>query len=513
MDVRSLMRRSAQFHASREAIVFRGRRLTYAEAWDRGVRLANALLDRGLRPGDRVGVLEENSLEASDFFAGSACANLVRVPLFPRDSRQSWVHMLGHTQCKVLVTSAKFADALGPIQDELPDLEHVIVRGDDYEEWLAGQSDVDPDPPVDPEDYYVIRHTGGTTGRAKGVAYTHKRWLAAGRDWFYNFPPVELGDRCMHVGPISHGSGYLFTPIWLSGGSNVLLDRFELEETIEMMEAERIAYMFTVPTMASALAHHPTARNRDWSALKMFQIGGAPVSDETALLCRDVFGPVLYQGFGQTEALPVTMMGPREWFSEVPGSNPLRSAGRPLPFADLAILSAEDGAPVPIGEEGEIAIRCDGQMLGFWQDPEATASRMIDDWVLTGDIGKLDANGYLYVLDRKDDMIISGGFNIWPAELENAITYHPKVLEVAVVGVPDERWGERPLAVCVVEQEGLVAEDEVIALCVERLGSYKKPTQVVFQTEPLPKSAVGKLARKVIREPYWAGVDRRVAGA
>src|SRR5688572_1831050 len=240
MDVRTLMRRSARFHANREAIVFRSRRLTYAEAWDRGVRMANALLDRGLQPGDRVGVLELNSLEASDFFAGSACANLVRVPLFPRDSRASWLHMLGHTQCKVLVTSAEFADALGPIQEELPDLEHVIVWGDDYEDWLAGQSDVDPDPPVDPEDYYVIRHTGGTTGRAKGVAYTHKRWLAAGRDWFYNFPPVELGDRCLHVGPISHGSGYLFTPIWLSGGSNVLLDRFELEETIEVMESERI---------------------------------------------------------------------------------------------------------------------------------------------------------------------------------------------------------------------------------------------------------------------------------
>jgi acyl-CoA synthetase (AMP-forming)/AMP-acid ligase II len=138
---------------------------------------------------------------------------------------------------------------------------------------------------------------------------------------------------------------------------------------------------------------------------------------------------------------------------------------------------------------------------------------MIDDWVLTGDIGRLDDNGYLYVLDRKDDMIISGGFNIWPAELENAITYHPKVIEVAVVGVPDDRWGERPLAVCVVEEVGQVDEDEVVALCVERLGSYKKPAQVVFQTEPLPKSAVGKLARKVIREPYWAGVDRRVAGA
>ena len=190
-----------------------------------------------------------------------------------------------------------------------------------------------------------------------------------------------------------------------------------------------------------------------------------------------------------------------------------RPAGR-CPFADLAILDPEEGTPVPIGEEGEIAIRCDGQMLGFWQDPEATASRMIDDWVLTGDIGRLDDNGYLYVLDRKDDMIISRRLQHLAGRARERHRLPPEGDRGGGGRASrDERWGERPLAVCVVEEDGQVGEDEVIGLCVERLGSYKKPAQVVFQTEPLPKSAVGKLARKVIREPYWAGVDRRVAGA
>ena len=325
---------------------------------------------------------------------------------------------------------------------------------------------------------------------------------------------MQAGDACLHVGPISHGSGYLYTPTWLSGGTNVLLDRFEVEETLDIMESERIGYMFAVPAMLNALARHPSAATRDWSHLKVIQIGGAPIADDTALIARDVFGMVLYQGYGQTEALPVCMMGPEEWFSTVEGSNPLRSAGRALPFAYLQIRDPDDSeAPLPIGEEGEIAIRCDGQMLGFWENAEATSARMSrDGFVLTGDIGRLDANGYLYVLDRKDDMIISGGYNIWPAELENVILDHPDVIEAAVFAAPDPQWGETPVAVCVVGPDATVTADDVIARCATHLGSYKKPSRVDITTDPLPKSPVGKIQRKVLREPFWADHDRRVAG-
>jgi len=365
---------------------------------------------------------------------------------------------------------------------------------------------------VNPDDWFIIRHTGGTTGRSKGVAYTHKTWLDAGRDWFYAFPPVQLGDVCQHAGPISHGSGYLFVPIWLSGGTNLLVPKFDVDDVIETMEREKVAYGFLVPAMLNALARHPTARDRDWSHLKALQIGGAPTADDTALLAHEVFGDTLYQGYGQTEAVPITMMGPHEWFSTVEGSNPLRSAGRPLPFGDLAIVDPDTAEELPVGTEGEIAIRCDGQMFGFWDNPAATAERMRDGWVLSGDIGMLDPNGYLYVLDRKDDMIISGGFNIWPAELENVLSDHPDVIEAAVFGVPSEKWGESPHAVVCVRDGATVTGDELIALCGERLGSYKKPAAVDITTDELPKSPVGKLARKVLREPFWEGHDRRVAG-
>ncbi len=514
------MRRSAVFHSQYPAVVEAGspdgtrptRRLTYAEAWDRGLRLANALLELGLEPGDRVGVLEDNTLESVDFFCGTAAANLVRVPLYPRNGPEAHQHMLDHTGCRALVVSESHAAAVDGLDDRVPSLEHIVVRDGGYEDWLASRPDHDPDPDVSPDDWFIIRHTGGTTGRSKGVGYTHKTWLDAGRDWFYNLPPVDIGDVCQHAGPISHGSGYLFTPMWLSGGVNLLIPRFDADEVIEIMEREQVAYGFLVPAMLNALVRHPTARDRDWSHLKCIQVGGAPIADDTALLARDVLGEVLYQGFGQTEALPITMMGPREWFSEVDGSNPLRSAGRPLPFGDIEIVDPDSGEALPLGTEGEIAIRCDGQMLGFWDDPEATATRMRDDWVLTGDIGKLDDNGYLYVLDRKDDMIISGGFNIWPAELENTLTDHPEVVEAAVFGVPSERWGESPYAVVTVGQGARVTPEELIQLCADELGSYKKPVAVELTTEELPKSPVGKLARKALREPHWAGHDRRVAG-
>lgn len=515
MHVTGLMRQAAKYNAHRTSIVYGERRLTFTEAWDRGVRVANGLRAMGLEPGDRVGVLEDNSIEAQDLFAGASIAGLVRVPLYARNSFASHVHMLDHTGCRALVVAEQYGADIEGIESKVDGLGVVQVRDDGYEVWLADQSDVDPMLDISPDDWYIVRHTGGTTGKAKGVAYTHRSWLAAGRDWFYNFPPMQAADACLHVGPISHGSGYLYTPTWLSGGVNVLVDHFDPTDTIDVMESERIGYMFLVPAMLNAVARVPGAAERDWSALKVIQIGGAPVNDDTALLGREVFGDVLYQGYGQTEALPVCMMGPEEWFSDVEGSNPLRSAGRALPFAHLEIRDPENPSEeVPIGTEGEIAIKCDGQMLGFWDDEDATVERMTEDgFVLTGDIGRLDQNAYLYVLDRKDDMIISGGYNIWPAELENVIQDHAAVVEVAVIAVPHDRWGETPMALCVVDAaDADVDEDAIIDLCADRLGSYKKPSRVEFRTEPLPKSPVGKLQRKVLREPYWVGHERRVSG-
>ncbi len=512
MNVRALMQQAARHHAQRDAVVHGDRTLTFQQAWERSVRLANGLLAAGLQPGDRVGVLEDNSIGAADLFGGAAVANMVRVPLYPRNSRDAHLHMLEHTGCRMLIVSESHLCEVDGIADELPHLEHILVRDEGYEAWLADQSATDPELDIDPDDPFIIRHTGGTTGRAQGVAYTHRAWIAAGRDWFYPFPPVVPGDKCLHVAPISHASGYQYLPTWLSGGCNVMVDHFDVREVIDIIERQGIAYALMVPTLLNALVMDTASRGRDFSELKAILIAAAPIQDRTALLARETFGDVLYQGYGQTEVLPVSMMGPEQWFAEVEGSEPLRACGIVLPFAQIEIWNADD-QPVGINEVGEIVVRTEGQMTGFWNDEEATRRRIVRGWVKTGDIGRLDRNGYLYVVDRADDMIISGGFNIWPAELENVIANHPAILEVAVFGIPHERWGEAPHAVCVTADPDALSEQEISEMVTEALGSFKKPASITITTDPLPKSPVGKIKRKSLREPFWSGQDRRVAGS
>ena len=511
MDVRTLMRQAVTYNRDRVAIVTEDRTLTFTEAWARGVRLANALRALGVKPGDRVAGLEDNNLGAADFLIGCAVAGAVRVPLYPRNSRTAHQHMIEHTQCKVVLADDTYADSVTGLERQTAYLDHLVVRDAGYEEWLAGHDDTDPRVSISADDWYVIRHSAGTTGRPKGVAYTHHDWLVVCRNWLYPVARLTSTSAVGHAAPISHGSGYLFIPAWLHGVPNVLFGRFEPGKVLDLMEQHRISHMFGVPTHVHALAHHPSAAGRDWSNLKALLIGGSPITDDTALLARRVFGNSLYQLFGLTEVLPVSFMDSRDWFGQVDGSTPLRSAGKVMPFVEVEIRG-EDGVALPAGQEGEIVARAEGQMRGYWGDDELSASRVVDGWIRTGDVGKVDANGYLYVLDRVDDMIISGGFNIWPAELETVIADHPRVLEVAVFAVPDDRWGETPMAVCCVDGIDGVRAEEIIDLCRERLGSYKKPSRVEFTTEPLPKSVVGKLQRKVLREPYWAGRERRVAG-
>jgi acyl-CoA synthetase (AMP-forming)/AMP-acid ligase II len=500
LDVRSALRRSAGFHRDRVAIISDGTELTYAGAWQRGIRFANAMRSLGARPGDRVAVLEDNCLASADFFLGTAIANLVRVPLYKRNSRQAHAHMLRETGCRILVAAHDAHAEVDGFADELPSLEHLIVRDDGYEDWLSRFPDDDPDPEVHPDDFHVIRHSAGTTGLPKGIAFSHRAWMNIERNWTSLLPPIELGDHSIHVGPISHGSGYLFLPTWLAGGCNVLEPRFNGPRLLELL-SHYGGYTFGVPTMISDLLSGATAAP-DLRKLKAFVVSGAPIHGPTALAARELLGPKLYQLYGQTECTPAAFMSPAEWFHDVAGSDPLRSCGRVMPYAELEIRD-ESNRPVPPGESGEIALRSDGQMVCIWGEPEMTAERLVDGWVLTGDIGTVDANGYLYLEDRKDDLIISGGFNIWPAELETAIIGMAGVREVAVFGVPHGTWGETPMAMVVREPGAAVLEADVVDRCVVALGSYKKPTVVEVMDTPLPRTPLGKVSRKALRARFW----------
>lgn len=513
MDVRSLFLRAVETWPDREAIATDHVTYTFAEAWERGLRLANVFREYGVRPGDRVAVLEDNSLEAADFYLACTAGNFVRVPLYARNAQDAHGHMIDNTDAKVVVVSEQYAGDLPSERGSMPSVNQVLVRDSGYEELLAAAAPDDPATRPSSDDYYIIRHTAGTTGKSKGVGYTHWKWLAYCRDWMFQFPPVMVGDTNLCASPISHGSGYFFTPIWIGGGRNYLLDMVDPAHTVEVMEREKVAYMWCVPTLLGMLSRVDGAGERDWSCLKGMLVAGAPITETTARRGHEVFGDVLYSCYGQTEINPITTITPWEWFSDVPGSQPLRSAGRPFPYGLVRIRNLETGDEMPRGQAGEIMAKLDGQMLGYWNDPEGTAAKIRDGWIHTGDIGRIDENGYLYLLDRAGDMIISGGFNIYPAELENAIATHPDVVEVAVFAVPDDRWGESPAAVVVVADGSTLTEKVVSDLCQAKLGSYKKPSTVLVTTEPLPKSAVGKILRRELREPYWAGRSERVSGS
>jgi acyl-CoA synthetase (AMP-forming)/AMP-acid ligase II len=282
-----------------------------------------------------------------------------------------------------------------------------------------------------------------------------------------------------------------------------------------LIEAERCGFAILVPTMIQLMLNHPQARDHDVSSLKGVLYGGSPIAERTLVEAQRQWGDVLYQLYGQSECIPATSLPPE---CHVVGgtakeSRRLRSAGRPVCNAFVRVVNDND-VDCLVGEVGEVLAHSPGNMAGIWRDPAATAERMLDGrWVRTRDIGYLDEDGFLYIADRKEDMIISGGFNIWPAEVENALYSHPAVLEAVVVGTPDPKWGETVRAVVTLREKATATEDELIAWCRGKVGPVKKPTSVKFSADPLPKSSTGKMLRRVVREQYWTARDCKVSGS
>jgi acyl-CoA synthetase (AMP-forming)/AMP-acid ligase II len=398
----------------------------------------------------------------------------------------------------------------------------VIVYGDaahdgdhlDYERLLGGASADDPNVPQGPGDGHVIRFSAGTTGRPKGIYHTVEAWLGLCNEYRWVTPQIDERDSYLAAGPLTHAAVIFLWPMLMVGARIVVMDAFDPRRALALIEEQRITFTLVVPTMIQAMVAEPAAAERDLSSLRCLNYAASPISEATMTKAVDLFGPVLYQLYAQSEAVPATMLLPhqhrprgtereRRW---------MRSVGRATPNTTLTIVD-EDGNPLPTGEVGEVAVKTPGQMTGLWNDPDGTARRLTRDGsVRTRDMGRLDEDGFLFLADRKEDMIISGGYNIWPAELENAIASHPAVAEVCVVGVPHEKWGETPIAVVVPASGASPDPDELIALTRERVGSVMKVTRVEFVDE-LPKSGVGKVLRRVVRERFWEGRSERVAGA
>ncbi|MBK1783971.1 class I adenylate-forming enzyme family protein [Prauserella cavernicola] len=519
MNPSALLAKSAQIYGDRIAFACGDRRQTYAELRERAARLANALHDAGIGQGERVAVLSDNAFEALEQLAGLAVGGHVRCALYAHEPAEKNLYLLQLTGASALVVQDKHYAAMAPVLAQAPDVRVVLVVGDapegtrGYEQALAEASTDLPEVTLRPDDPHVIRFSSGTTGKPKGILHTVRGWMDMGNEFALVLGGFTADDRYLAATPFSHAAGLVAWPLIAVGAGSVVMTSFDPDAWLGIVEQERITFGMLAPTMIQLVVNHPGAAQRDVSSLRTMLYGSAPISETTLVAALRLWGDIMYQTYGQSEAMPITCLtsgyhvpdgteAQRAW---------LRSAGRPTPNSVVRIVD-DEGNDLPPGEVGEVVALCPGTMHSIWGDPEATEQRLLPGgWIRTRDMGSLSEDGFLFLADRKEDTIISGGFNIWPMELENALAAHPAVAEVSVVGVPHAKWGETPHAAVVLHDGASVTEDELIEWSRQQVGSVKKITGVTF-TDSLPRTPIGKVLRRLVRDQYL-GEAPRIAGA
>ncbi|HYW04713.1 MAG TPA: fatty acid--CoA ligase [Gammaproteobacteria bacterium] len=510
-------RLQARVRPDKSAFVFGQRETSYRELDEHSNRVANGLAAEGVEPQDRVAFLDRNSERYFELFFGCAKANVVMVAVNWRLAPPELRHILEDSGARVLFVGEEFLPAVEKIRDRLPRLREVIVvsgdpgRHADYVAWRDRQQGHDPRVTVEPGDTAIQMYTSGTTGRPKGVQLPHYSFLALRlpeddprqEDW-QRWRSDEVSLVAMPVFHIA-GTGWGVQGAYY-GARNVVVADFVPAEVLSILERERISKLFMVPAAILFVLNDPACPNTDFSSLKYVLYGASPIPLDLLRRAMEVFQCEFVQVYGMTETCgQATYLPPEE--HDPDGNERMRSAGKALPGVELAVVDAA-GNRLPPREVGEICVRSPSNMAGYWNLPEATRETMRDGWVRTGDAGYMDEGGYVYMYDRIKDMIVSGGENIYPAEIESALYGHPGIADVAVIGVPDERWGEVPRAV-VVARDAALNESDVIAWARENLAGYKVPKSVDFVGE-LPRNPSGKLLKRELRAPYWDGRERRI---
>jgi acyl-CoA synthetase (AMP-forming)/AMP-acid ligase II len=523
MNLGYMLSRSADANPHHPAIIYGTRVLTYQELNERVNRIASAFLDLGLKPGDRVAIFSPNRPEILETLFATWKAGLVAVPMNFRLHRDEVRYILNHSESRLLVYAGVYQKDIDHIAPELTATRTMVcldgpagarqqnaLAVHDYEELVIHGDDVERVAPVDGDDLAWIFYTSGTTGRPKGAMLTHRILLLAAMNACADVYPFSHRDIALHVAPLTHGSGLYALPLIAKGSTNVILDvsRFDPEAVFALIEKHRVTVLpFMAPTMVKRLVESDARAKHDLRSLRCIVYGGAPMYVEDLVAGLKAFGPIFVQVYGQGEC-PMTITGLACDEHDLNRPERLASAGTARMGVEVRIQDAE-GNVLPRGEIGEIAVRSDLVMKGYWRDPEATAETVVNGWLKTGDVGYLDEHGYLYILDRTKDMIISGGNNIYPREVEEVLLRHPAVQEVCVFGVPDPEWGEAVKAVVVLKPGHTATEEELVAFCRNHLASYKKPRSVDF-VEELPKNAYGKVLKRELRNRYWKGQLRKV---
>jgi acyl-CoA synthetase (AMP-forming)/AMP-acid ligase II len=519
MNLTQPLHKGLRERADFTVLVCGARRLTFTRFVDRVARLAAALKTLGVQPGDRVGMLGLNSDRYVEYLYGSWWAGAVINPVNVRWNPREVAYSLDDCDTRVLLVDHRFAGIAGELKHLSRSLRTVVHVGDPgdgeppagmpgYEALLAGAAPV-PDAMRGGGDLAAVMYTGGTTGMPKGVMLTHDNLsinalaavAAAPR------PPEAVG---INAAPMFHVGGCGLTlQLMLRLCKQVILPAFDEVAMLDAIRDEGGSETFMVPTMIKRLIEHPRIREYDVSGLELVLYGAAPIDSVLLAQAMEAFpGAGFCQMYGMTELAPVATVLPA-WCHHEPGPDArLRSAGRPVPTAEVRIVD-RDRRPVPPGTAGEVTVRGPTVMAGYWGRPEQTAQALRDGWMHTGDGGYLDEHGFLHIVDRIKDMIVTGGENVYSAEVENVIAQMPQVSMCAVIGVPDDEWGERVHAVIVPRPGHTLGADEVIAFCRDRIARYKCPRGVEFRTE-MPLSAAGKLLKYALREPHWKGRERHV---
>jgi len=478
--------------------------LSYGEVQGLSYRVARALDRSGIRPGDKVAILSANDPVAFSCVFGISRAGAVWCPVNPRNEAAENRELLDLFDCTCLIFQKAFAPLVAKILPQLPKLTMLVCLDGSspsamtYERWLTGLPD-EPWQASPVDDTVMLVGTGGTTGRPKGIMLTghNIETMSALTLMSYPFGPRP---RYLALAPLTHAAGVLCFPIMTLGGEIVIMPAPDLGSFLSLVAAHQITHTFLPPTLIYMLLDHPDLISTDLTSLRCLWYGAAPMSTARLEEALGKIGPVLGQLFGQSEApMMISTMAPSEHFysdGKLARSR-LASAGRPTPLTLVAIMDP-DGRLLGNGERGEIVVRGPLVMAGYYKDPEATAEASQFGWHHTGDIGYLDEDGYLFIVDRAKDMIITGGFNVYSAEVEQVLLAHPAVQDCAVIGLPDEKWGERVVAVVQPRAGFDVSEDEVRAFVKERLGSVKAPKQVEVW-EDLPRSKVGKVLKADIK--------------
>ncbi|TYQ11755.1 UNVERIFIED_ORG: acyl-CoA synthetase (AMP-forming)/AMP-acid ligase II [Gordonia westfalica J30] len=481
-QIGDLIRRAARTFGDAPALVEGSRRMSFAEFDAATDRVGNGLLARGLTPGDHVSVLVPNGIDGVITYYALAKAGLVRVSLNARETDVELAYKIEDSRSRALITDGRIP---GPTE--------IVISTDELAAMITAGGSAPCAVARDQEAPFRLAYTGGTTGKPKAVILTTRSELAEIANFLVDLLP-DLGPESvmLHAAPITHGSGAFFLPHLVKGGCNVILTKFSPQGFVDAAAQHRATATFMVPTMISMMLEDADI-DRDRLSLTRLCYGGAPIAP--ALLARgiEVLGPVFAQLYGQAEApLAITCLQPSEHTPDR-----LASAGKPYTFVEVDVRD-ENGNPVPAGESGEVVTRGPHTMSGYWRRPDATAETIgPDGWLRTGDIGQMDADGFLYLLDRRHDVIISGGFNVYPREVEDVLLTHPAVREAAVVGIADAKWGQKVSAAVVLREP--VGDEALMSHCADRLAGFKRPRHIEFWDE-LPKSPVGKSLRRTVRE-------------